>query len=475
MPHRLDLDPSAARRRVSAPAWRAALIALALATPLAAQGPSRLATIRGTVIDSIHGGGLIGASVSVDGTAASAVTDSLGAYQIAGVPGGTYRIAVYHPFLDSLNIALYTAPTPISPPGETVIPLALPSLVTLLRRYCGADSSARVLVAGRLLDVDSDTPIENGTAVGSVETMSIATGQGGAKGVLRRSAVTRTAKTSMDGRFQLCLPAGAHYSIIANLGNSLTGEIPFDAATGIVMPALRVSRADSAILSSRATLAGRVLTAGGKPIDGATVTVEGTVVTVRTGHDGTFRLAASPAGTQIISVRHVGFAAMSTLADLSSATTHTITVTLRRDVPTLPTVDVKGEALLVAAAYDRLGFNVRKHAGVGQFVTADQIARHNSSNATTLLEGVPGVLAQYTSRGGVRLVTSHGVGGRSCTGYLVDGQNVQRGPNSDNDFLPPARDIIGIEVYQPGEPIGGRAPSNCLVIVIWTKAELDGG
>jgi hypothetical protein len=344
----------------------------------------------------------------------------------------------------------------------------------LLVRYCGSDTSARVLVAGRVLDVDSDAPIENGTATASVETMSVTTGPN-AKAVVRRLTVTRTAKTDADGRYRLCLPFGTHYTILANVGNSLTGDIPLDPATGIVMPTLRVSRADSGLVSSRATLGGRVLNPKGKPINGATIAVEGTVVTANTQPDGTFQLASVPAGTHVVSVRHVGYDETTLLADLSSVSTRTVTVTLQPEVATLPTVDVRAEAVLVAAAYDRLGFTARTKAGIGQFVTATQIATRNASTATSLLEGVPGVRAQYTGRG-VRLVTSDGTGGayggRTCTGYLVDGQSVPRGRTSDDDFLPQPHDIIGIEVYQPGEPIGGRLPSNCLVIVVWTRAQL---
>lgn len=445
---------------------------LAIAAPTAF---AQSATIRGTVVDSLHGRGLAGASVSVDGTAANAVTDSLGQYRLDSVPPGTYRIAVYHPLLDSLNIVLYTNPIPIPAAVETVVGLAVPSRVTLMARSCGADTSAHVLAAGRVLDVDNDMPIQNATVTASVNLLSV-TANPNTRAIVRRGTLTRTVKTDADGRFNFCLPAGGRYTVVANLGNSLTGEIPLDVSTGIAMPTLRVSRADSASVGSRAAFGGRVLNGEGKPIEDATVTVQGTVAEARTGHGGRFHLDAVPGGTQVVSVKHVGFAEAFVPADLSSTSTRTIpTITLAPQVATLPVVDVRGEAVLVAAAYDRTGFNRRKNGPVGQFVTADQIARHNSGTTLSLLEAVPGVRAQYGRGGGVRLVTTRGVGGpygRTCTGYMVDGQNVSRGPNGDDQFLPKPQDIIGIEVYQPGEPIGGAPPSNCLVVMLWTKAEL---
>jgi Carboxypeptidase regulatory-like domain len=444
--------------------------------PLAAQAPSRLATVRGTVIDSLHGRPLAGASISVDGTTATATTDSLGRYRIDGLPAGRYRIAVYHPLIDSLAVAVYTAPLDVPPSVETVVPLALPSRATLLSRFCGADTAARVLMDGRLLDVDSDAPVASATAVGSVETLSITTAKSN-KVVWRRGTATRTGKSDADGRFHLCLPPGSHYTVSANLGNSLTGDIPLDVATGVALATLRVSRADSAALASRATLTGRVQGADGKPLDGATIVIQGSVATASTARDGSFQLTGAPSGTQIVSVRRVGYAEWTTPVELSSVTPRALMVTLEPKITTLPTIDVRGEALLVADAYERTGFARRKRLGVGEFVTADQIVRHNSGSATTLLEGVSGVRLQYTAHG-VRVVSSRDASGmsqRSCTGYLVDGQYVSRGPSGDDQFLPQAREIIGLEVYQPGESFGGRPPSNCLNILIWTKAMFADG
>jgi hypothetical protein len=450
---------------------RLAAVGLVIGGPVAAQAPVALATVRGTVLDSLHATPLAGASISVDGTAANGISDSLGRFRIDSVPAGRRQIAVYHPLLDSLGVGLYTEPMAIPPGVETVIMLGVPSRPTLMAHLCAGDSAARVLVAGQLLDVDTDAPVVGATAIGSVVAVVI---QGkGNKVSFQRGTQTRQSKTDSDGRFHFCLPGGGNSAVTASLGNSITGTVPLDVATGVSLPTLRVSRADSAATTNRSVLTGSVQTADGKPVDGATIEIPGSDANTTTARNGAFHLDGVPSGTQVMTVRHVGFAEMSRLVDVSSKTTRTVTVVLQPAVATLAKVDVKVQALLVAAAYDRTGFNRRKQLGVGQFLTADQIESRNSGSATTLLAGMPGVRLQYSGRSGaVRVVSSRGT--RGCTGYIVDGVAVGRGMSGDDQGLPQAHEIIGVEVFQPTESIAGRPPSNCLTVLIWTKAMLGG-
>jgi hypothetical protein len=462
---------------------------LLTATRLAAQAapptpaaPSTTATVRGTVVDSLHGRPLVGASISVDGTPTSAISDSLGRYRIDSVPAGARRLAVYHPLLDSLEVSLYTAPIALAAGTETFVALAVPSRPTLLAQFCGADSAARVLVAGQLLDVDTDTPVAGATATGSVVAAGVVVH--GNQIAFQKGTQTRQSKTDADGRFHLCLPDGAHPAVTASFGNSITGSIPLDVATGLAMPAIRIARADSASATHHAVLTGSVQSADGKPIEGATIEIDGSGANTESARSGEFHLDGVPSGTQVMVVRHVGYAETTRRVDVSPTTVRTVAVVLQPAVATLAKVDVKVQALLVAATYDRTGFNRRKQLGVGQFVTADQIATHNSGSATNLLETVPGVRLLYSGRG-VRVVSSRAssmpggssrassmAGGiaRSCTSFVVDGMAMGRGVASDDQGLPQAHEIIGIEVYQPTEPIAERPPSRCLTILIWTKA-----
>jgi carboxypeptidase-like protein/carboxypeptidase family protein/TonB-dependent receptor-like protein len=447
-------------------------LGLCAALPLAAQSPAPLATVRGIVIDSLRGRPLVGASIAVDGTIASGVTDSLGQFRIDSVTPGAHPIAVYHPLLDSLALSLYTAPVNITPGAATVVSLGLPSLPTLLGRFCARDTTARILVAGRVLDTDNDTPIPNATVTGSARTASVVVNESNNRATFRRAPAVRTVRTDADGRFYFCLPVGSHFIVAASLGNSLTGEIPLALANDIALPSLRVSRADSAAARARATLTGHIETVDGRPLEGASIHVEGSSRDASSARDGSFTLTGAPTGTQLVSVRHVGYTESIMPVALSSASTRSVTTVLEAQVTKLAKVDVKTEALVVAAAYQRTGFDQRKQMGFGHYLTAEDIASHNGGTATSLLAGMPGIVLQYSSHG-ARVVSSRAIGGRNCTAFFVDGQYMPRGTSGDDDqTLPQASEIIGVEVYQPTEPIGGNPPSKCLTVLIWTKAAL---
>jgi Carboxypeptidase regulatory-like domain len=453
----------------------AIVVALATAPPATAQSPAPTApaTIRGTVIDSLRGRPLAGASISVEGTIRTGVSDSLGQYRIDSIPPGAHQIALYHPLLDSLALSVYTAPVTMPPGVETVVPLGLPSQATLLARLCTGDSTARLLIIGQVLDADHDTPIQNATVTGSARTASVIVDEGNGKATFRRTPAVRTIKTDADGRFHFCLPAGSHFIVAANLGSSLTGEIPLALANDIAIPVLHVSRADSGAARGRATLTGHVEAADGHPLDGASVHIEGSSAGATTGRDGAFSLSGAPSGTQLVSVRHVGFIESTTPVVLSSTSARSLNTVLEVQAVTLAKVDVKADALVIAAAYQRTGFAARQQSGFGHFLTAEDIASHNAGTATSLLAGVPGVQLQYSSRG-VRVVSARAgaLSGRSCTTFYVDGQYMPRGTAGDDQTLPQAVEIIGTEVYQPDEPIAGQRPSRCLTVLIWTKASL---
>jgi Carboxypeptidase regulatory-like domain/TonB-dependent Receptor Plug Domain len=437
---------------------------------LAQQGsPAATARISGTVIDSLRGQPMVGANVTVDGTMANAITDSLGHYQLTDVPPGRGQIAVYHPILDSLGVSLYTPPLAFRAGADTVVDIALPPPVAFMARICPSDTSARIVVIGHVRDADNDTPVANAT-VTEAGSATLPTPQ---QLVIRTGPVSRITKTDADGRFRLCLPRGVDYTTTATLGASATGQIPLLITNGAALPVLHLARADSAHQGNRGAVSGLVVSAAGKAVEGATVSLALGRTSTKTGPDGTFTLSNLPAGSQILDVRHVGFAESKVPVAVAAqaAGGRAIEITLQPKAAELPAVEVSAAA--VSAAYKKTGFEQRKQSGWGQFLTADQINLRSASSATDLMQGIPGVRLIYPRAGSVRVVSSRGVG-RNCTAFYVDGQPTYRGTSSDDEALPRATEIIGIEVYQANEPImnWSNGPTRCLTVLIWTRASL---
>jgi len=142
-----------------------ALAAFATAIPLtfslAQNGGARNSRIIGVVADSVDGTPLQGAEVIASGVATSVRTDSLGRFTIDSLAPGTYQVGVFHPLLESLGITLATKPFVIGPDSAGVVMLAVPSVPSLVHRYCGSEQvpSTPSAVAGRVLDPDNDQPI----------------------------------------------------------------------------------------------------------------------------------------------------------------------------------------------------------------------------------------------------------------------------------------------------------------------------
>src|SRR5213078_2796219 len=84
---------------------RASVIAVVFAASVAAaQTPATtaktFAVIEGVAVDSLHQDVLRGALLTVEGTSAAAMTDSLGRFRIDSIPPGTHRVEVTHAILD---------------------------------------------------------------------------------------------------------------------------------------------------------------------------------------------------------------------------------------------------------------------------------------------------------------------------------------------------------------------------------------
>src|SRR5688572_2016805 len=95
-------------------------------------GPAPHAAITGVAVDSVRGGYLRGAIVSVSGTSRSAMTDSLGRFRIDSVAPGTRHLEVMHPLLDSIALRVRSPERPLEAGDTTSFIIAIPSPATIV-------------------------------------------------------------------------------------------------------------------------------------------------------------------------------------------------------------------------------------------------------------------------------------------------------------------------------------------------------
>jgi hypothetical protein len=430
--------------------------------------------IRGFAVDSFRGTALAGAEVMIAGTTTAAVSDSSGAFRFDSLPPGQYQLGLFHPTLDSLGIGV-TSPLLTVHAGETAsVTLAIPSADHLITAFCHGgplprdSGSGPSLVIGRILDAESEEPIAR-ARVALSWTDIVANREIG----LRHIDRDRDTATGPAGTFHLCwVPSDAVGTLHA--ARSDEGEIverPFAiAGRTVVIMQLHVPGAASS--ATGAGVDGFILGENGRPISGARVGLLGGVVSDSATSDsaGRFRLRGLPSGSRAIVVRAVGYKPTSAPVELSARHPASVVVSLGRRPVVLPTVDVLGR---LKAGYQRVGFDRREQAGIGQFLTLAQIQRRNASEFHDLLIGMPGLNLSEMPSGRLYLTASRPNG---CIRYIVDGQSFPQYQPDDIDTAIPANNIGGVEVYQPGEAPGevayGPGIATCTVVVIWTKTML---
>jgi hypothetical protein len=111
------------------------------------------ATLTGTVWDSTRARPLENAQVYLRGTGYAIRTDSLGHFELSGLPEGRYTALFLHPRLDSLNVAMEGAEVLLSPGTRTDLTMTIPSEETLAAASCQGMGYGRetATVVGRIM------------------------------------------------------------------------------------------------------------------------------------------------------------------------------------------------------------------------------------------------------------------------------------------------------------------------------------
>jgi TonB-dependent Receptor Plug Domain/CarboxypepD_reg-like domain/TonB dependent receptor len=162
-----------------------------------------------------------------------------------------------------------------------------------------------------------------------------------------------------------------------------------------------------------ATLAGRVTDRSAQlAVVGATVTVEGSALATRTDSVGRWRLAAVPAGPQVLLVRRVGFAPARLQVIVPAAGTLERDVALARTALELETVNVTA---------DPAG-RARGEATTASVIGREAIANQTAASLAGVLELVPGVPLAPPGLDGVQQVAlRNGPTGAGPAGLTVGG------------------------------------------------------
>jgi len=455
--------------------------------PLA--GSSTMGYLQGVAVDSIHGTPLVNAMVQLSGTDRVGITDSLGRFLIDSIKPGSYKVDVDHPILDTLGILLSTAPMQFVANEVTRVVIALPSQEFLAGRFC--TSARRALgpgvLAGRVREPDSDVPAV-GARVSLVWYDPDPPLVAGVPVKIKKAPRVREATVGEDGTYRLCgLPEKYEGKLQAQRKDGgTTAEVSITQEDGLlalrsmsVAPLPVAARADSTGKPSASTpkgaarVLGRVVNSRGAPVENARVTLNGTGASALTRDNGEFVLDSLPAGTQALTVRHLGYAPTEVTVELSSRMPARVNVQMGPYVPVLETREVVSRQ---DQGLERVGWTTRKRgASSGYFISPEQIEAKRATQFTDLLTTTPGIRVQG-SMGRMSISATRTAGRAGCVNIYVDGSRWQQLEPGDLDSFVRPQDVAAIEVY----PGGGSMPvefqstgGDCAAVVVWTKLNVN--
>jgi hypothetical protein len=252
-------------------------------------------------------------------------------------------------------------------------------------------------------------------------------------------------------------------------------------------------------LSGQAELQGHVYVSPGRPIANAEIALPRAGLRVLTDSLGRFRLTGVPRGTELVTVRAVGFRPESLNVMFKADEAVIRDVMLRVAVNELPTVAVHDTSRPVARS-KMADFEQRRAGGIGRFISRDLLDKNENQRLGEIVAAnVPGVLLRRGVTGPEAWATSARTPNNSkcglCGGadmldrvdllagakpacYLdvyvngvIEYDSARRMPLFNlNSFQPSA--VEGIEVYTGAGQIPtqyNRTGGACGVMLIWTR------
>ena len=445
--------------------------------------------VQGVVFDSINTRPLGGAMVQLielpPGRGAhTALSDSLGRFQMDSVSPGSYMAGFLHPLLDSIGIEAANENVQVLEGAPLRISLAVPSARHLARTICGNGKAAGKadhsgvddslgMIVGHVRDAGTGAALP-GTAV-TLQWQTLELGAGTAHTEQRSLRAT----TIGEGWFAMCGLQIGEYQLHAEHGHQETGLLDVAIHPRDIVRLSLVASSDTGAATGdstskgSATLSGIVTAHDKCPLEGAQVVVDGSMASAITDAQGAFRLSGLPDGTRMAEARALGYAPVRVQVELSHSVASTVSIVMSKQVATLDAVTVYGTR--GRRIRDLTGFLDRRNHGFGHFLTQAQIDQANAFTTCDLLRRVPGVNVRDAGAGGctanIRGATSGGLthGAHLCEPTVYQDNMPFSGTLSEFSQSLSPHDIMGIEVYSTGtQP--PQFQGSCGVIIIWTKS-----
>jgi hypothetical protein len=193
----------------------------------------------------------------------------------------------------------------------------------------------------------------------------------------------------------------------------------------------------------------------------------------RTDDAGIIVVTALHSGPNVFTIRHLGFAPITTTLNVREHDTLKVHVVMSPAAQVLEPVDIKARA---SADRPLSAFDERRLHGVGgHFITWADIQRQQPFETLDLFRGMLGVRVIRPPNGDAIVESTRGVGvmGGTCP-LRVGLDGIVFGNTIDfsvNDVSP--REIYGIEIYSgaatiPAQYLAATSGGSCGLIMIWT-------
>ena len=488
------------------PLRRALRVALALPVVLLgallpAQGaPARgQSIVYGVVFDSVAGRPLPRAMVQLVSADTGAeegrtvVADTAGRFAFEELPAGRYTIGFFHPLLDSLGLEPPLRAVSAAATGAVRADLAIPSPRTIRTAICGAPTAqgSGAVVMGTIREAGTRASAAGVTVV--AEWLELSFGSGG----MNRRTPRRVTTTRDGGWFAIChVPSPGSLTLMASRGADSTAivqahvpatgflrrELYLGAAQVVMAAASRDSTSPDStrdrasgptatpgrrVYLGDGRVQGVVLAAGtARPLAGAQIRIVDGPQT-RTNTRGEWTIANAPTGTRLLEVRAVGYYPERRALDVidSAPPVRTALATFQS---VLDTMKVSADRTVNT---NLVGFQERRRAGVGRFLTPSDVAARMPMATSELFRSVPGLFLDRTMDIDEKIMM-RGIFEERCEPavYLNGGWLNGVTAMEIDGYVRPA-DIAGIEVYAAGQVPAQFQPglTGCGSIVFWTK------